>query len=36
MTTLQPSTSLHEDSIEAAYKEAYGPEPLAPYQAEGR
>ena len=26
----------HVDSVEQQYKEAYGPEPLAPWQAEGR
>lgn len=30
------ATVAHEESVEAQYREAYGLEPLAPYQAEGR
>lgn len=30
------AATAHVDGIEAAFKSAYGPEPLAPWQAEGR
>ena len=29
-------TVAHEESVESQYREAYGPEPLAPWQAEDR